>query len=162
MVDYVSPTVDAASFYGGSMELTSCFVPQSMLENPQSIQCVVEAIWEGLQVATAPLKDRPAGVFDSQVSVILFGNKQYCNQTGVGRDTWCTSTSESLNTILQHQCHDRVNVKGDSNNANAAADRPVEKRWNLMRPDGVVWHERTSQVVHVSPKIPVAKSLSQP
>ena len=90
------------------------------------------------------------------------GNKRYCNQKGVDRGRWCTSTSESLNTVLQHQCHDRANLKGDSNNTNAVTDRPVEKRWNLTRPDGVVWHERTSRVVHVSPKIPVAKSLSQP
>jgi hypothetical protein len=87
MVNYVSPAVDNASFYGGSTELASRFVPQSMLEDPQSIQRVAEAIWEGLQIATAPLKDRPAGVFDPQVGAILFGDmaaatKERVNETG--------------------------------------------------------------------------------
>ncbi|KAH0836360.1 hypothetical protein J3R83DRAFT_7913 [Lanmaoa asiatica] len=87
IVENVSPAADAISFYGGSTELASRFVPQSMLESSQSIQSVAEAIWEGLQIATAPLKDQPAGVFNPQVGMILFGamaaaTKNQVNETG--------------------------------------------------------------------------------
>ena len=87
IVENVGPSADAVSFYGGSTELASRFVPQSMLEDPQSIQSVAEAIWEGLQIGTAALKDRPAGVFDPQVGAILFGDmpaatKERVNETG--------------------------------------------------------------------------------
>ena len=87
IVENVSPSADAVSFYGGSTELASRFVSQSALEDPQSIQRVAEAIWEGLQIATAPLKDNPAGVFDTQVGAILFGDmaaatKARVNETG--------------------------------------------------------------------------------
>ena len=87
MVGFMGPSIDDTRFYGGSTELASRFVPQSMLEDPQSIQCVAEAIWEGLQIATAPLKHRPAGVFDHQVGVVLFGDtaaatKERVNDTG--------------------------------------------------------------------------------
>ena len=83
----MGPSIDDTRFYGGSTELASRFVSQSMLEDPQSIQRVAEAIWEGLQIATAPLKDRPAGVFDPQVGAILFGDmpaatKERVNETG--------------------------------------------------------------------------------
>ena len=83
----VGPSADAVSFYGGSTELASRFVPQSMLEEPQSIQSVAEAIWQGLEISTAPLKDRPTGVFDHQVGAILFGDmaaatKDRVNETG--------------------------------------------------------------------------------
>jgi hypothetical protein len=87
IVENASPSADAVSFYGGSTELASRFVPQSMLEDPQSVQRVAEAIWEGLQIATAPLEDLPAGVFDPQVGAILFGDmaaatKAQVNETG--------------------------------------------------------------------------------
>jgi hypothetical protein len=87
MVGLMGPAIDDARFYGGSTERASRFVPQSMLEDPQSIQHVAEAIWEGLQIATAPLKDRPAGVFDSQAGAIVIGNtaaatKERVNETG--------------------------------------------------------------------------------
>ena len=87
IVEGVSPSDDVLSFYGGSTALASRFVPQSMLEDPQSIQRVAEAIWEGLQIATAPLKDHPAGVFDNQLGVALFGStaaatKAQVNETG--------------------------------------------------------------------------------
>ena len=87
IVENVSPSADAVSFYGGSTELASRFVPQSMLEDPRSIQSVAQAIWEGLRINTAPLKDGPAGVFESQVGAILFGDmpaatKERVNETG--------------------------------------------------------------------------------
>ena len=58
-----------------------------MLEDPQSIQSVAEAIWQGLQVNTALRQDHPAGVFDRQVGAILFGpmaaaTKDRVNETG--------------------------------------------------------------------------------
>ncbi|KAG9309873.1 hypothetical protein JVU11DRAFT_9901 [Chiua virens] len=58
-VEHVGPAVEAYYSYGGSTELASRLVPQSMLENPKSIDRVAEAIWEGLQIATAPLEDYP-------------------------------------------------------------------------------------------------------
>ena len=87
IIENVGPSADAVSFYGGSMESASRFVPQSMLEDPESIQHVAEAIWDGLQIVTAPLKDRPAGVFDPQLGAILFGSmpaatKARVNETG--------------------------------------------------------------------------------
>ncbi|KAF8549861.1 hypothetical protein OG21DRAFT_1420628 [Imleria badia] len=83
----VGPSADAVSFYGGSTELASRFVPQSMLEDLQSIRSVAEAIWQGLEISTTPLKDRPAGVFDHQADAILFGDmaaatKDRVNETG--------------------------------------------------------------------------------
>ena len=74
MVEYVGPVNDNASFYGGSLELASRFVPQSMLEDPESIQRVAEAIWEGRKIAIAPLEDHPSGVFEPQIEALLFGD----------------------------------------------------------------------------------------
>ena len=87
IVEVVSPSADTFSFYGGSTELASRFVPQSMLEDPKSIQSVAGAIWAGLQIGTAPLKDRPAGVFNPQVGATLFGDmpaatQERVNETG--------------------------------------------------------------------------------
>ena len=87
IVENVSPSVEAISFYGASTEFASRLVPQSMLEDSQSIQTVAEAIWQGLQIATAPLQDHPAGVFAFQGGVALFGNmptatKDRVNETG--------------------------------------------------------------------------------
>ena len=86
-VDKLSPSVDAISFYGASTELASRLVPQSMLEDSQSIQTIAEAIWEGLQITTAPLQDHPPGVFALQGGVALSGNmptatKDRVNETG--------------------------------------------------------------------------------
>ena len=87
IVENVSPSADAFSFYGGSTELASRFVSQSMLEDPQSIRRVGEAIWKGLEIGTSPLKDRPVGVLDNQLGVVLFGSmpaatKARVNETG--------------------------------------------------------------------------------
>ncbi|KAG6374632.1 hypothetical protein JVT61DRAFT_3996 [Boletus reticuloceps] len=82
----VSPSADAVSFYGGSTELASRFVPRSMLEDAQSIQIVAEAIWEGLQIVMAPLKDHPAGVFEKQVGAILFGDMPAATKATRQRD----------------------------------------------------------------------------
>ncbi|KAH0835910.1 hypothetical protein J3R83DRAFT_9806 [Lanmaoa asiatica] len=64
IVEYASPAVDADSFY-----------------------VFAKAIWEGLEISTAPLKDQPAGVFNPQVGMYLVGvmaaaTKNQVNETG--------------------------------------------------------------------------------
>ena len=87
MFEYVGPVADNIGFYGASTELASRFVPQSMLEDPQSTQTIAEAVWEGLQIATDPLQDHIAGVLGIKAYVILLGDvaaatKDRVNETG--------------------------------------------------------------------------------
>lgn len=86
-MENAGPSGDTLSLHGVSTELASRFVPRSMLEEPQSIHSVAEAIWEGLEIASTPLKDHPAGLFDHQVGAILFGDmaaatRDHVNETG--------------------------------------------------------------------------------
>ncbi|KAF8142138.1 hypothetical protein EV363DRAFT_1249340 [Boletus edulis] len=121
----VSPSADAVSFYGGSTELASRFVPRSMLEDAQSIRIVAEAIWEGLQIVTAPLQDHPGGVFEKQVGAILFGDmpaatKERVNETGANPGfydaawhvlypgSWTLGTSESTYVSMVQSVHSAV------------------------------------------------------
>ncbi|KIJ66529.1 hypothetical protein HYDPIDRAFT_26869 [Hydnomerulius pinastri MD-312] len=85
----IGPFFDSTSFYGASTELASRLVPQSMLSpsNPESISRVAEAIWEGLQIVGAPLKDVPAGTFTPDIAVFILGDmpaatREKANQTG--------------------------------------------------------------------------------
>ncbi|KAF9225235.1 hypothetical protein BS17DRAFT_807574 [Gyrodon lividus] len=84
----IGPLTDA-SFFGASTELSSRLVPQSVLSpsNPQSIANVAEAIWNGFQIVSAPLRDIPAGTFTPQIGVIIVGNmpaatKDKADETG--------------------------------------------------------------------------------
>lgn len=86
-LENIGPFYDTTNSYGGSSNLASRFVSQSMLESSQSIQSVAEAIWEGYQIVSAPLKNAPAGTITSQTAVFLFGDmpassKDQVNATG--------------------------------------------------------------------------------
>lgn len=50
------PFFDSTNSYGGSSELASRCVPQLMLGDSQPNRRVAEAIWEGYQILSAPLK----------------------------------------------------------------------------------------------------------
>ncbi|KAF9225239.1 hypothetical protein BS17DRAFT_815845, partial [Gyrodon lividus] len=85
----IGPFSDATSFFGASTEASSRLVPKQMLSpsNPQSIAKVAEAIWDGLQIVSVPLKDNPAGTFTPEISVIIMGNmpaatKDKADETG--------------------------------------------------------------------------------
>ncbi|KAN0091547.1 hypothetical protein V8E55_005113 [Tylopilus felleus] len=112
MFEYVGPVADNIGFYGASTELASRFVPQLMLEDPQSTQTIAEAVWEGLQIATDPLQDHIAGVLGIKAYVILLGDvaaatKDRVNETGANPGfydaawlviysvSWTLGTSES-------------------------------------------------------------------
>ncbi|KAG9318947.1 hypothetical protein JVU11DRAFT_1062 [Chiua virens] len=86
VLEDIGPSADAATYYGGATELSSRFVPRSVLETAESIQRVAEAIWEGVQIAAAPMEGNPPGVFNPQIHAALMGHmpvglKQHVNDT---------------------------------------------------------------------------------
>ncbi|KAG9309448.1 hypothetical protein JVU11DRAFT_10417 [Chiua virens] len=117
ILEGVGPQDDSLALYGGSTEIASRFVPQSMFESPESVQSVAEAIWEGLQIATAPLADYPDGVFNPQVSGFIMGEmpiamRDRVNETAanpgffdaawevVYLGSWTVGTSQSTRRLL--------------------------------------------------------------
>lgn len=87
IVENIGSTSDAFSFYGASTQGASRFVPQSMLESPESIQGVAEAIWKGVEIGAALVGDHSAGVLTLPTPLVLFGGmpaatKQQVNETG--------------------------------------------------------------------------------
>ena len=77
----MGPATDAGSFYGSSTQLASRFVPQSMLESTESIQSVAEAIWQGLEIVTAPAGGNLPG-FATLLGGMPAATKHHVNDTG--------------------------------------------------------------------------------
>ncbi|KAG9309874.1 hypothetical protein JVU11DRAFT_9902 [Chiua virens] len=125
ILEGVGPQDDSLALYGGSTEIASRFVPQSMFESPESVQSVAEAIWEGLQIATAPLADYPDGVFNPQVSGFIMGEmpiamRDRVNETAanpgffdaawevVYLGSWTVGTSQSTRRLLTQAVYNAI------------------------------------------------------
>ncbi|KAG9309872.1 hypothetical protein JVU11DRAFT_9900 [Chiua virens] len=125
IVEHFGPAADSVIAYGSSTELGSRYVPQSMLESLGSVQSIAEAIWEGLEIASAPLRDYPAGIPKPQVGLSIFGDvpaatRHRVNETGANpgaydaawhvlyTGTWTVGASRSAYQTLSRAVYDAV------------------------------------------------------